>query len=178
MYKLQYTGAWGITTEFNRWDRSKLHMNSLQGNQSLPPSITQCAWYWLTPKTLTSQLTAAASEWVNVVVCQPPLFVHTFFLYLTFLVSVWAVMDLGLWIPARPTVVHYMLPFGLATCWGSLCLCSTDKHLYCCSCNFAITTQLRKTVTEETKQVEEAQMMTAHWTLWLYFIQRGVELTD
>lgn len=142
VYNLQYTGARDVTTEFNRWDKSKQCMNSVLGNQSLPPSITQCAWYWLTPKTLTSQLTAA-SEWVSEHgrLLPSPLSAHFFFLCLTFLVSVWAVTVLGLWMPARPTVVRCMLEFGLATCWDLLCLCSTGKHFYCCSYSLSGTTQ-------------------------------------
>lgn len=137
-----------ITTEFNGWNKSKLHMNSLLGNQSLPPSITRCVRYWLTLKAWQH---SSQQQWV----CEwtwssPSLLIAYFlsclhvFLFLSFLVSAWAIMGLGLWIPARPTVEHCMLVFGLGTCSGSLRLCSRGKHTYCVA-----TAMLQKLHTQE-----------------------------
>lgn len=40
--KLRCADAWDITSDFNTWNKSKLRINSLKGNQSLLASIT---WY-------------------------------------------------------------------------------------------------------------------------------------
>lgn len=105
-------------------------MNKLLCNQSLPTSITHCAWYWLTPtKTLTSQRTAAAGGWVSEYGRSSP-----FPLSAYHVLHFWSQSG-RLWghnceYHTRPTVVCCMLLFGLATCWGPLCLCSTGKHLH------------------------------------------------
>lgn len=111
-------------------------MDSLLGNQSLPPSISQGLLLINSqnPDITAHSSSGGVSEYgrsSHSILCANFSF-PLLFLCLTFLVSVWVVMSSVFWIPARPTVVHCMLVFGLATCWGLLSLYSTGKHLHCC----------------------------------------------
>lgn len=151
---------WNIIAGFYSRDKSKVHAISLLGNQSLLSSITQCAWGWLTPQTVTSGIKVSEQS-------RSPLLTYflssqIFFIWL-YLICCLSVGCSELWIPARPAVVLRMLVCGLVTCWGLLCLYRAAK--YC-------THTVVATNVKERHSQRQRNQMSDGGVLWLFFIQR------